>query len=318
MEIPMKTYPIIDWHCDVLMKLHQNPEYSFYDNENLDVNVLKLRKGGVKVQACAIFIDPDAYIDNKYDVALGQIDAFKNNVLKQEGIVHIKHFAEIENLKDDEIGVFLTLEGLDCVGSDITKVKQFIDEGVLSIGMTWNDANLACDGIGETRGAGLTTFGFDVVKLANDRDVFIDVSHISLNGFEDVLDTAKHVIASHSNVQKLASHRRNLNDGQIQRMKDKGALVHFVYCDAFVNDQHRVEPTTIQMLVDHIEHLHHAGLASQLGLGSDFDGISSKIVNLEDASQSQNLLHEISVRLGSAFAEDIAFGNFMKYINRHF
>ena len=314
----MKTYPIIDWHCDVLMKLHQHPEYSFYDNENLDVNVLKLRKGGVKVQACAIFIDPDTYIDNKYDVALGQIDAFKNNVLKQDGIVHIKHFFEIENLKDDEIGVFLTLEGLDCVGSDITKVKQFIDEGVLSIGMTWNDANLACDGIGEARGAGLTTFGFEVVKLANDHDVFIDVSHISLNGFEDVLDTAKHVIASHSNAQKLASHRRNLNDGQIQRMKDKGALVHFVYCDAFVNDQHRVEPTTIEMLVDHIAYFHNAGLSLQLGLGSDFDGISSKIVNLEDASHSQHLLHEVASRLDSTFAENLASGNFMNYIKRHF
>ncbi|UPU38359.1 dipeptidase [Erysipelothrix sp. Poltava] len=214
---------------------------------------------------------------------------------------------------EDEIGTFLTLEGLDCVGSDMNKVKHLLDEGVLSIGMTWNDANLACDGIGEPRGAGLTAFGFNVVEELNARNLFVDVSHITLKGFDDVLNNAKHVIASHSNVKAIASHRRNLDDNQIRRMVEHGFPIHVVYYDAFVTDEEK--ETQISDLVRHIEYLRKMGCTNQIGLGSDFDGIATKIKNLEDASKTQNLLKEIEMEFGERFTNGIAYDNFINYVN---
>lgn len=46
-------------------------------------------------------------------------------------------------------------------------------------------------------------------------------------------------------------------------------------------------------LIEHIDHFCSLGGEKQIGLGSDFDGISSKIVNLEDASMHPNLLNEL-------------------------
>lgn len=307
-----KKYKIIDWHCDVLFKLQQDPNLNFQNSSKLDVNYEKLKASNTKVQAMAIFIDPDLNVDHKYEIALEQIEAYKTRVLTTPGITQIKAFHEIELLKDDEIGTFLTLEGLDCVGNDMDKVKHLLDEGVLSIGMTWNDANLACDGIGEPRGAGLTAFGFNVVEEMNARNLFVDVSHISLKGFDDVLNNAKHVIASHSNAKAIAKHRRNLSDNQIRRMIERDAPIHVVYYDAFVKDDD--EETVIGDLIRHIEYLNQIGCGSRLGLGSDFDGIETKIKHLEDASKTQNLLIEIEAVLGEEFTNGIAYDNFINYV----
>lgn len=308
-----KKYKIIDWHCDVLLKLQQDQTLQFKDSEDLDVNYEKLKASNTKVQAMAIFIDPDLNFDDKYQIALEQIEAYKHRVLTTPGVVQLKSFQDIENLGEDEIGTFLTLEGLDCVGSDMNKVKHLLDEGVLSIGMTWNDANLACDGIGEPRGAGLTAFGFNVVEELNARNLFVDVSHISLKGFDDVLNNAKHVIVSHSNVKAIASHRRNLDDNQIRRMVEHGFPIHVVYYDAFVTDEEK--ETQISDLVRHIEYLRKMGCTNQIGLGSDFDGIATKIKNLEDASKTQNLLKEIEMEFGERFTNGIAYDNFINYVN---
>lgn len=303
----------IDWHCDVLYKMVQDETLDFYNDPRLDVTVQSLRKGGIKAQACAIFIDPDISYADKYQNALAQIQAFNSRILTQPHIVHIKHFSEIHDLKPQEIGVFLTLEGLDCVGCDLDKVKFLVGQGVLSIGMTWNDANLACDGIGEPRGAGLSQFGFDVVSYANDHHVFIDVSHISLQGFEDVMETAKYVIASHSNAQAIASHRRNLSDKQIKQMVEKGGLIHLVYCDAFVKDGGK---STMLDLKKHIDHFRSLGATHLLGLGSDFDGITEKVEGLEHAGHTTHFLNLIETEYGAKFRDQIASLNFLKYVEK--
>lgn len=307
-------YPVIDWHCDALLKLQENQDLDFYDSDALDVNVVKLRKGGVKVQAFAIFIDPEIPWNQKYDAALTQVKMYKEKVLSQEGFVQIRSFREIHDLEDDEIGTFLTLEGLDCVDTDINKVQHLLDEGVLSIGMTWNNANLACDGIGEKRGAGVTEFGLEVIELMNKNNLFIDVSHISLKGFEDVLDNATHVIASHSNAQTIASHRRNLNDAQIKRMKAKEFPIHLVYCEPFIVD---LMPAKIDDLIKHVDYFIKQGYELSLGLGSDFDGIFTKVENLEDSSDTQNMLKAIENQFGSEVAMNIAYSNFMRYVDTH-
>ena len=72
----------------------------------------------------------------------------------------------------------LTLEGVDAIGNDITKLNILYQLGVRSIGLTWNHANLAADGAGEPRGGGLTLFGKEIVRWNNEHHVLTDVSHL--------------------------------------------------------------------------------------------------------------------------------------------
>src|SRR5690606_3795964 len=90
--------------------------------------------------------------------------------------------------------------------------------GVLSLGLTWNKANLLADGASEPRGGGLTEFGREVVALNNKYGVLTDVSHLSERGFWDVIELAEAPFASHSNARALCDHPRNLTDEQIRAL----------------------------------------------------------------------------------------------------
>lgn len=306
-------YSVIDLHCDVLMKLANNSSFDFFSNE-LDINYNKLKQGNVKVQAMAIFIDPNISSDKQFEEALKQIQAYKEKVLTTEGVIQITRWSQLQELTDNQIGTFLTLEGVDCIGNDLSKLEYLINQGVLSCGLTWNNANLACDGIMEQRGAGLSKFGKEVVILLNSRDILIDVSHISEKGFMDVVKLGKHVIASHSNSYSICGHTRNLRDYQIEELLKRDSIVHLVYCTAFVSDS----PVTIDDLIKHVNYFIERGMENNIGLGSDFDGIKEKIVQLEDSSMTMNFISTLENKYGTETTKKICCDNFIAYIQRNF
>lgn len=310
---------VIDLHCDVLYKIQNGAEKGeqllFANSPKLDVNLERMRAGGVKVQAFAIFVAPDQPIELQYTKVLDQIKIFQEEVVAANpGIVHITEWQQINDLKEDEIGAFLTLEGLDCIGNTLDKLIHVLDQGILSVGLTWNYGNFVADGVGEIRGAGLSNFGFDVINLLNTRGILVDVSHLSVAGFYDVMQVAKYPIASHSNVYQVADNRRNLNNAQIMRMVERKAPIHLVFAPAFVNANTRDGRVVIADLLEHIAYLIDLGALDQIGLGSDFDGIASHVVELSNASEFPNLLSAITANYGVETAKNIASQNFLRYV----
>lgn len=283
---------IIDLHCDALLKLWEaKGELRFADAPELQANKIRLQSGNVKVQFFAIFIEPYLNSEQKFQVALEQVNYFYKEVLgKNPDMVHIQDWSDIDNLKIGQIGAVLTLEGVDAIGNDLTKLETLYRLGVRLVGLTWNFANLAADGAGEPRGGGLTVFGKEVVKLNNKYQVLTDVSHLSDKAFWDVMELAQYPIASHSNARALCNSPRNLTDEMAKAMFKKGGMIHVVYHPPFIKESGEV---TITDLVKHIDHFCSLGGVKQIGLGSDFDGISQFVINLEDASKTQNLINEL-------------------------
>ena len=151
---------------------------------NLDCNFQRLKIGNVKVQCFAIFIPPELKAEEKFQSALDQVDYFYTEVLaKNRFMKHIKKWKDFDSLGSDEIGAMLTLEGVDCIGNDLHKLSILYHLGVRSVGLTWNNANLAADGAGEPRGAGLTAFGKEIVAFNNHLKMLTDVSHLSKKPF---------------------------------------------------------------------------------------------------------------------------------------
>ncbi|WP_040206092.1 dipeptidase [Neobacillus jeddahensis] len=301
---------IIDLHCDALLKLQEaKGTIRFADGAELETNKSRLLQGQVKVQCFAIFIEPDIKGDQKFQVVLEQIDYFYKEVLgKNPDMVHIKDWADFDRLKIGQIGAMLTLEGVDAIGNDLSKLHILYQLGVRSVGLTWNQANLAADGAGEPRGAGLTLLGKEIVAFNNEHQILTDVSHLSDKGTWEVLELAKYPIASHSNARALCHHPRNLTDEQAKAMFSKGGLIHVVYNPPFIKESGEV---TIADLVHHIDHFCSLGGVKQIGLGSDFDGISTFITNLEDASKSQNLINELLKYYKEEEVKGFAYENFL-------
>lgn len=303
---------VIDMHCDVLLRLYESKgEMKFENSPELDTNFERLIKGGVRVQAFAIFIWPEMKSDEKFQAALDQIHYFYTDVLgNNPNMKLIKDWADFDHLKEGEIGALLTLEGVDAIGNDLQKLTILHQLGVRSIGLTWNNANLAADGAGEKRAAGLTSFGREIVQFNNQHKILTDVSHLSEKAFWDVMEEADYPIASHSNAKAKCDHVRNLSDEQAKAMFAKGGMIHVVYCPQFVKEQGEV---TIEDLIQHIDHFCSLGGIKQIGLGSDFDGIESKIVNLEDASMHPNLLNELLQKYSEEEVRGFAYQNFLDH-----
>lgn len=311
---------IFDTHCDALLKLQiarreglfKGDLLDYRQSEKLEANFSRLQAGGVKVQFFAIFIHPDFPSDEKWQHAVEQLDLFHTDVLDKNPLMkHIKNWQDIDSLKPEEIGAVLTLEGADAFGNDLAKLRQLYRSGVLSIGLTWNNANLCADGVGDPRGAGLTVLGKEVVRLNNEHQVFTDVSHLSVKGFWDVMELAKYPIASHSNARALCDHPRNLDNQQIEAMFANKGMIDVVFCPQFITTDSR--QATIPDLIRHIDHLCSLGGIRQVGIGSDFDGLSAHVKDLGNASEFPNLIHALQKHYTEAEVEGFAFRNFLEH-----
>lgn len=303
---------IIDLHCDALLKLSEaKGRLSFAHSPELNTNKQKLITGEVKVQCFAIFIEPDIPVEQKFNVVLQQIHYFYSEILgKNPEMKQIKNWSDFDRVKTGEIGAMLTLEGVDAIGNDLTKLNILYQLGVRSIGLTWNQANLAADGAEEPRNGGLTVFGKEIVAWNNEHHVLTDVSHLCERSFWDVMELAKYPIASHSNARKLCDHPRNLTDEQARAMFKKGGMIHVVYYPTFIRED---GSASIDDLIAHIDHFCSLGGKKQIGLGSDFDGISDFVVNLEDASKSQNLIEKLLRYYKEEDVKGFAYQNFLDH-----
>ncbi len=301
---------VIDLHCDALLKLSEGKgALRFANAKELQTNKQRLKKGQVKVQCFAIFIEPEIKSDQKFQAALDQVDYFYREVLgKNPEMKQIKEWSDFDGLQAGEIGAMLTLEGVDAIGNDLSKLRILFQLGVRSVGLTWNNANLAADGAGEPRGGGLTIFGKEIVNLNNENQVLTDVSHLSERAFWDVIELTKYPIASHSNSKALCNHPRNLTDEQAKAMFEKGGMVHVVYYPPFVK---AVGTVSINDIIRHIDHFCSLGGVKQIGFGSDFDGISTFITDLEDASKTQNLINALLKHFSEEEVRGFAYQNFL-------
>lgn len=306
---------IIDAHCDALMRMQMairagEQPLDYRNSPQLGTSLNELQTGNVFIQFFAIFIKSYVPAEQKWEYALEQIELFKKDVIgKHPEMKHIKKWHEIDNLKEGEVGAVLTLEGAEPFGDSLEKLERFYREGVLSIGLTWNNANLCGDGVGVSNAGGLTMLGKEVIKLNNNNGIFTDVSHASIKGFWDSVELADYLIASHSNARTVCDHPRNLDDDQIKCMFEKKGLIHVVFNPPFIRKESG--NATIADLIKHIDYLCELGGVNHIGFGSDFDGLSTFVSDLERASCYQNLINELLKHYSEKEVEGFAFRNFL-------
>ncbi|GAH80309.1 unnamed protein product, partial [marine sediment metagenome] len=112
----------------------------------------------------------------------------------------------------------------------------------------------------------LSNFGVEVIKEMNNLGIIIDVSHMTDEGFQDIIEiTKKPIIASHSNTRSLCKHPRNLDNDQIKALAENngvmGVNVGMVYKD---------KPSTLDGILLHVDHIvdlvgvNHVGLIGDL------------------------------------------------------
>ena len=301
---------LIDCHCDALMKMWSQAK-SFENDNDLAVNYERWMHSDVKIQCFAIFVPHNISPDRKFKVALQMVELFYEKILQPHPHIRLilsKH--DILQLKDDERGAILTLEGVDCIGEDLQRLELLVDLGVRMVGLSWNYRNAAVDGILEPENRGLTTFGKSVVQYLNEKDIWIDVSHLSLQGFDDVLQYGKHIIASHSNVYAITPHERNLRDHQIKKLIEKKGLIGITFVSYFLSTRNKAYLTD---LMKHIQYLVDIGAENHIVIGSDFDGTKHMVEEIPTIDKTPLLLERLKGDFDETTIKKISSDNFLRH-----
>ncbi len=303
---------IFDAHCDVLFQLWSAKRKKDFQNDSqlhITFEQLKQRKGSI--QCFAIYVPETVAYENRFEVALQMIDIFHSEILSLPGMKFIQTKDDINMLKQDEIGALLTLEGCEAIGKDAMKLRLFYRLGVRSFGLTWNYANLLADGALETRGAGLTSFGRQVVQELNTLHVWTDLSHLNERSFWDVIEIAKNPIVSHSNCHQLCQHPRNLNDEQIRALIKKNSIIGVTFVPQFLTDERQANITDI---LRHVEYICSLGGEKHIGFGSDFDGIIETVVSVEAYRDYENIINQLCKKYSESIVERFLYKNFIDRI----
>lgn len=311
----------VDMHCDTISVLYEY-QGSLSEN-NLHNDLQKMKKGECMLQNFAVFTDIRKH-DSSFTHAC--IAYYHEQLKKNAGLIRpALSYQDIEyNDQNGYISGFLTLEEGAVIDGDLDKLKDYYDDGVRMITLTWNYAN----GIGhpnfEYEAAdytdrlhhinekdGLTDFGIEYIRKMEELGIIIDVSHLSDKGFYDVLKySTKPFVVSHSNARAVCPVARNLSDQMIRLLADRGGVMGLNYCSAFIEDGNE-DYTSIENMVKHIRHIVYTGGIGCVGLGSDFDGIGNKL-EIKDASGMPKLYKALQPYFSEEEIEKIFYRNVLR------
>jgi len=289
-----------------------NQQADFYNSTILDVTLNNLQAGNVKLQCFAIYIPTDMALSG-FQAILMSVDLYGRRILADPHIMPILNQADMDILMSGtKIGALLTLEGVDGLMGNMLYLRILHRLGLRAIGLTWNQANWAADGIGEPRGAGLTVMGKQLVRECEKLGILIDVSHVSEAAFWDVASMAtRPFYASHSNVFDICQHPRNLKKAQIYEIIRVGGCIGLTFVPYFVST---TKPVEIVDLLKHIDYICECGGTENLTFGSDFDGMNEWINGLEHPGQYYNLQNILARHYKESDVENWLYKNWYRYL----
>lgn len=268
------NFPVFDLHCDTasaLLGKNMDTIGSLRENNlHIDLNSAGTLPGYAQCFACF------TTTGFEYPNGIHPIQVFEREmiaVLKEiecnSDVIRIAYSAqEIErNRENGLMSGILTMEcaaGID-FNPEMLEDLQKIGFRIASLG--WNEQNPLTGS--HVTGGGLTDLGREFVKEAQRVGILIDVSHISDEGFWDIIEIAEApVVATHSNSRSVWDVSRNLTDEMFRAICQTGGVAGMNLYGAFLG-----ENPTIDTVCDHIFHFMDMDPdGKHISLGGDLDG----------------------------------------------
>ena len=242
------------------------------------------------------------------------IDFFEEQVNKNNQFIKkVKCFNDINS--NSKINAMLSIEGGESIEDNLDNIQHFYNKGVRIFTLCWNYENNIGFGAFTKSTEGLKPFGREAIKIMNDINMVIDVSHLNEAGFWDLYKMAKKpFIATHSNSYTICNHYRNLKDEQLKAIKECEGIVGINLYPKFLTNNNIA---TEEDIFKHIEYIGNLIGYDKICLGGDFDGIEETPKNLEDVSKYENLFDKIEKIYGKDILEKITYKNFYNFCEKN-
>lgn len=201
-----------------------------------------------------------------------------------------------------KIAALIGVEGTHFLGNSLSTVRLLAQAGARYMTLTHicHSAFASLNGAGGPMkmahpGNGITDLGRELIKELNRLGMMIDLSHTSDETAVQAIALSKApVIWTHSGSRSVWQHPRNVPDLILNKIGDgpgkNPGVVQSVFYPPFIGPS---ETANTSRVADHIEHIARIVGRKHVGIGSDFDGMYSSVIGLEDASSYPNLVRVV-------------------------
>jgi membrane dipeptidase len=207
------------------------------------------------------------------------------------------------------------------MGQDLSRLAAFRALGARYLTLTHNGHNALADscnprkdlGDAAAEHGGLSALGRAAIAELNRLGMLIDVAHVSRDTMlQAAVVSRTPVVSTHSCMRALCDHPRNLDDAQLDVLRDVGGVVQVTAVSAFLRADAKPEAVTVADFADHIDYAVKRIGIGHVGISSDFDG-GGWFSGWQNAGDSANLTVEL-LRRGYDRQEIAALwgGNFLR------
>ena len=296
---PSSPIITIDTHDDINVA-NFTDSLNYTMNTDSQVNLPNMIAGGLDVAWFVVYTAQGELNDEGYAAAMNnaidKFDAIDRLVNK-----YAPNQIELALTSDDVRRIhakgkkvaMIGVENAYPMGLDTSNVRKYWERGARYVSLSHNGHSQFSDSnTGEFDDTalhnGLSDLGKEVVGLLNYYGLMIDISHPSKKAIRQMIELSKApVIASHSSARALRDHPRNLDDEQLNWVKENGGVIQTTALGAFLTDR-KDPPPNMDDFMDHIDYMVDKIGIEHVGISSDFDG-GGGIVGWKDASETMNV-----------------------------
>ena len=299
----------------------------------LHTDIPRLREGGVGGQFWSVYIPQALPKGEHVRATMEQIDVVYNMLRQWPDTFQLSLTADdVEAAFDSgKIGSLIGIEGGHSIDNSLGALRMFHRLGARYMTLThFKNVDWADSCTDDPKVDGLSQFGREVVREMNRLGMLVDLSHVHADTMRAALDTSDApVVFSHSSARAITGHPRNVPDDVLERVKENNGVVMVSFVPGFVSQQtyehglardaekarleaqsdssdesveaglgawdaDNPEPrATVSDIADHIDRIREKAGIDHIGIGSDYDGITSVPEGLEDVSKYPVLTAEL-------------------------
>lgn len=305
MELHEK-YPVADAHLDLageILLRHLTGEKDVVKNHYLQ----NFKTAGINIVVSSVYVE-NQNLEHGWENALAQIEALKIDIQDTEEVKLILTKEDLaQSAAGEKIGILLYMEGLDPIGEDIDKLDELHGLGVRGAALTWSRSNAlavgCCRATQHMQIPGkITEAGRLVIKRLEKLSMFLDVSHLNDEGYEQLLRIAERpFIATHTCSRHVFENYRNMTDEQMRALAAQGGIMGVNGCKYIAGS---LAGNHLEMLCRHIEYEAEQIGAEHVGFGFDlcdsYGRARAALMGMPQSEPEDCLLHHGQVPLVTA------------------
>lgn len=222
-------------------------------------------------------------------------------------------------VEGEQFGVVVHFEGAEAIHPSLSNFDDYYDAGLRSLGLAWSRPTAFADGVpfrypsSPDVGDGLTDAGRRLVRRCNERGVVVDCAHLTEQGFWDVHDASTApLVVSHTAAHEICPLSRNLTDDQLDAVADTDGVVGLTFSAGALRAEDERDDSSLDVVVEHVDHLVDRMGVDHVVFGSDFDG-ASVLDAIGDASGVPDIFAALrDAGYSESDLQKIAFENWLR------